>query len=290
MFIRVQSVLPYLLRLPSGEYPSSTPGKPLHIQKKSVPKLDGLGAKRTAVSLVFEAPPSVELEPQLALKGQQASLLLRQINRLIRWYRAETRQATVVELTKVQASPFVFTAEENQSTWGDALTFEADPPVSSLSRSWASIVRSVRSGMAGGGEPEVASLFLLDAEQALRDGRFREAILFCWSTIDANFNTKYETIVDQILTEEWGSGRDWLKDTRFGMKNKMSVILFLTTGRSLFREPDNFWDNLSTSYKKRNRIIHSGETAQEAEAELALQVAYGVVQLMASIKPRMIQK
>ncbi len=144
--------------------------------------------------------------------------------------------------------------------------------------------------MADGRDPEVASLFLLDAEQARRDGRFREAVLFCWSTIDAAFNTKYETLVDEVLTGEWGKGRDAVKDNRFGMKNKMSAVLFLITGRSFFREPNNFWDDLAKSYSKRNEIIHSGGTAQEADAELALSVAHQVVKVMASAKPKKIKQ
>ena len=50
--------------------------------------------------------------------------------------------------------------------------------------------------------------------------------------------------------------------------------------------PAIFWGNLGRSYKKRNSIIHSGETAQEADAELALSVARKVVEIMASLKPK----
>ena len=70
------------------------------------------------------------------------------------------------------------------------------------------------------------------------------------------------------------------------MKNKMSAVLYLVAGRSLFREPPGFWDSLSKSYTKRNRIIHAGETAQEEDAETALLVAHRVVELMAGIKAK----
>ena len=197
-----------------------------------------------------------------------------------------TSKAGKEAVTRVQASPFVFTEAQTKSSWGDNLALEADPPAVSTTQNVNAIARTVRSGMASNNEPEVANLFLLDAEQALRDGRFRETVLFCWSTIDATFNTKYEWLVDQTLAGEWSEGRQWLKDTRFGMKNKMSAFLFLTTGSSLFREPHSLWANLTASYAKRNAIIHKGETAQEAEAELALTVAREVVKLMASLKPK----
>ena len=286
MLIRVSLVLPYLLRIPNGNYPTGTEGGSLDLLAKYVSDLDGSGTKRTALSSVFDASASAELEQQLTIKNSQADALLRRANRLIRWYRSETRQAAVVEVTRVQASPFVFTEMDTQSLWGDELTFEADPPTIPVTRGVTSIAKAVRSGMAGSSDPGVADLFLLDAEQALRDGRFREAVLFCWSTIDATFSTKYELLVDQTLVGEWAAGRDWLKDTRFGMKNKMSAILFLTTGRSLFREPDNLWTNLAQSYTKRNKIIHAGETAQEEDAELAMRVAHKVVELMASLEPK----
>ena len=289
MLIRVTLLLPYLLRLPDGSYPTGARGASLDLAEQYVPEPNGSGAKRSAVSSVFEATDSAELEQQLALKNREADALLRQTNRLIRWYRSETRQAAVVEITRVQASPFVFRERDTKSLWGSELAFEADPPSVPATSSVTSITRKVRFGMASSSDPEVAKLFLLDAEQALRDGRFREAVLFCWSTVDATFNTRYEWLVDQVLDGEWAAGRDWLKDTRFGMKNKMSALLFLTTGRSLFREPDDLWTNLATSYTKRNNIIHRGETAQEEDAEVALRVARKVVGLMAALKPKRIK-
>ncbi len=286
MLIRVMLILPYLLRLPDGSYPTGAEGGSVDLVEQYISEWNGSGTKRTAVSTVFEAPASAELEQQLTIKNREADALLRRTNRLIRWYRSETRQAAVVEITRVQASPFVFAEKDTKSSWGDELIFEADPPSLPATSSVTSIARKVRAGMASNNDPEVAKLFLLDAEQALRDGRFRESVLFCWSTVDATFNMRYEWLVDQMLDGEWAAGRDWLKDTRFGMKNKMSAVLFLTTGRSLFREPDDLWTNLAASYTKRNNIIHRGETAQEADAELALRVARKVVELMASLKPK----
>lgn len=283
--VRVSITLPYLLRLPDGLYQTGFEGGAINLTEEYVSGGNSLSVKHTFISSTFDARASLQPEQQVEVQKREFERLLRQTNRLIRWYRSETRQAAVVELTKSQASPPSFIEVNAGLTWGTPLLVEPDPPILPTHFNGKSIAKSVRKGLAGTADPEVASLFLLDAEQARRDGRFRESVLFCWSTIDATF-TKYEWLVDQALVGEWASGREWLKDTRFGMKNKMSAVLFLTTGRSLFREPAGFWDSLSRSYTKRNKIIHAGETAQEEDAEAALLIAHQVVELMASLKPK----
>ena len=69
---------------------------------------NGVTAKFTIVSSRFDAESSTLPEKQLAIKNREASALLRRTNSLLRWYRVETGQAAVVEVTKAQASPFVF--------------------------------------------------------------------------------------------------------------------------------------------------------------------------------------
>lgn len=247
---------------------------------------DSLGAKRTFISVTFDAASLLQPEQQFEVQRKEFERLLRRTNRLIRWYRSETRQAAIVELTRAQASPPSFTEVETGAPWGTPFSVESDPPLLPIDFNITRVAKSVRKGLAGAADPEVASLFLLDAEQAKRDGRFREAVLFCWSTIDTTFNAKYERLVDQALVNEWSEGKKWLKATDFGMKNKMTAVLYLIAGRSLFREPSSFWDSLSKSYTKRNKIIHAGETAQEEDAEIALLVAHKVVELMAGIKAK----
>ncbi len=51
----------------------------------------------------------------------------------------------------------------------------------------------------------------------------------------------------------------------------------LLCGRSLFNEPEDFWDRLSASYSKRNKIIHEGQNASEEEAKASLVVAQQLV-------------
>jgi hypothetical protein len=63
----------------------------------------------------------------------------------------------------------------------------------------------------------------------------------------------------------------------------MSACMHFFANRSLFREPGGLWHALSTSYTKRNNIIHHGLNATEADATLALDVAQRVVSLMNAI-------
>ena len=67
----------------------------------------------------------------------------------------------------------------------------------------------------------LADLFLLDAK-GVHQGRFRETVLFCWSTIDSVFNRRYGAFVDAALLDEWGEARDFFKGLDFKLRNKMS--------------------------------------------------------------------
>jgi hypothetical protein len=167
--------------------------------------------------------------------------------------------------------------------WEKSLEFKAELPRTRALR-LPTISNRVRALLASGNEPEIADLFLLDAELAIHEGRFREAVLFCWSTIDATFNRKYDQLVDSKLTGEWAEARSFFKGLDFGLRNKMTAALYLISGHSLFRHPGVLWQELSKSYDKRDAIIHRGESAGEADARLALDVARRIVEIMGALK------
>jgi hypothetical protein len=274
--------LPYLLKLKSGLYPTGRAGHDLAVQEPTF--LAGLRAT-TAVSITSDQPDTEDPDEQGKLNARQADQLLGVTNRLLRCYRAMTRNATITELCRAEASPFrfrVLSAGVTPSAWESKLSYEANPPQVPLLPTLV-ITERVGALLAAGSEPEVADLFLLDAERALHEGRFREAVLFCWSTIDSKFNQKYDNLVNTKLVGEWSEAREFFKGVDFGLKNKMSAALFLVSGRSLFREPGELWQALSNSYNKRNGIIHRGEGAQEDDAHKALDVARRVVDVMATI-------
>jgi hypothetical protein len=157
-----------------------------------------------------------------------------------------TRRADIIELTRAQASPFRYEVLGADATpeWSIAVEYEATGP-QPVPLSVEQTTDAVRNGLLGGTEPSVADLFLLDAERALHQGRFREAVLFCWSTIDSVFNLKYNALVDAVLVGEWAAGRDFLKDYEFGMWNKMTAVMHLIANRSLYREPGNLWHEMT---------------------------------------------
>ena len=145
---------------------------------------------------VFDHPETPDSDQRQRLRGEDAEHLLpRRTNRLLRWYRAASRRTEVIELTRAQASPFRFEAAgaATAAVWNGFLMFEAGGPTP-LPANVEELTEAIRSGLSSGDEPRVV-LYLIDADRALHDGRFREAVLFSWSTIDAVFNAKYDLLV-----------------------------------------------------------------------------------------------
>lgn len=279
--LHVSVVLPYYLRLADGDYQTAQAGE--EVQAVATIQSDGT-QPRTSVSASFAPEDSEdpdEIQKRRARCGEQ---LLRRINRLLRWYRSVSRQADVTELTRAQVSPFQFEAIGAVPTaeWLLPLEFEAVGPQPAM-LSVEQTTQAVRDGLATGIDPDVADLFLLDAERALHQGRFRETVLFSWSTIDSVFNRRYDALVDAALVGEWADACDFFKGLDFKLRNKMSAGMHLVANRSLFREPDGFWERLSASYSKRNAIIHRGENASEDEAAQAVAVARQIVQIMGEV-------
>ena len=104
--------------------------------------------------------------------------------------------------------------------------------------------------------------------------------MFCWSTIDSVFNRKYDALAKAALAGEWADALAEFTGHEFGLRLKMSAGMHLLANRSLFREPDGLWEAMSTSYAKRNSIIHRGQNATEDEARQALDVARKIVAIM----------
>ena len=275
--IRISITLPYALRLTEGEYQTGQGGEKIHI---SASPLDETSAQ-TNVSATFQRIEVTDPEEKQKFRAEDANRLLLRTNRLLRWYRAVHQRADITELTRAQVSPFRFevVGPEDSAGWGDPIEYEEAEPTP-LSLTVEELTVQVRSGLASGEDPDVDVLFLLDAERALRQGRFREAVLFCWSTIDSVFNRKYEFLVDKTLAEDWGGAKSFFKELDLGLKTKMSAGMRFVANRSLFNEPENLWTRMSDSYTKRNHIIHRGENATEDDARQAITVARAIVAIM----------
>jgi hypothetical protein len=237
--LQVSVVLPYYLRLVEGDYQTAQSGDPVHLVE---PLLQEGMAPRTPVRARFNVGDTADPEDIQRQRARCGEQLLRRINRLLRWYRSVSRRADITELTRAQVSPFRFegVGEAPPAEWLAPLEYEAagpQPVVPMLDQ----MMRTVREGLASGKDPDVADLFLLDAERALHQGRFRETVLFCWSTIDSVFNRRYDDLVDGALKGEWSESRDFFKGLDFKLRNKMSAGMHLVANRSLFREPRDLW-------------------------------------------------
>jgi hypothetical protein len=213
--LQVSTVLPYYLRLQEGDYPTAPTGEVVHVEAPLL--LEGI-PPRTPISAQFAHEDTANLNEILRRRDRDVDQLLQRINKLLRWYRCISRRAEITELTIAQGSPVTFLAVEGAAAPEWLLPFAIVAPVlpaAELPPDQAG--RSLRDGLASGSDPGVADLFLLDAEWAMHQGRFREAVLFSWSTIDSVFNQKYDALVGVALAGELATARDFFTGVDFGL-------------------------------------------------------------------------
>jgi hypothetical protein len=291
--VTVSLAIPYVLALPEGTYPTGkdAPAE-LELEKRGIeswkisPFYPGM-----VLSYAFEAADDLAEEQKEVLKDRHAKNLLRETNRLLRWYRAVYRKPEVVELTLAQASPVRFTTGEypKDADWAPAYVKEADAPFSATDYDFEALNVRIRNGFADkeNGEPALDDLLLVDAQQARLSGKFREAVILSWATIEGSFLPTFRSLVKQFLPneEEWAEGAGWLDDVKFGLRNKMTVGLRAVLGTSFYNIlGKDKWDRLGLSYKCRNGMVHRGSPVSEEEAQQALDVAGDVQEALTQIK------
>jgi hypothetical protein len=217
--VRASISLPYVLKIRGGVYPSGQLGHALELEE---PKLFPGIRPGTTISITADQRDTENPGEQGRLNFKHADLLLSLANRFLRAYRAVTKDSAINELSRAAASPFQFRVDADgaaQVAWEAELRFPSDPPKKLAQRKQITTKR-VGELFASGAEPDVANLFLLDAERAIHEGRFREAVLFCWSTIDSTFSRRYDELVDAKLGEEWAEAREFFKGVDFGLRKK----------------------------------------------------------------------
>jgi hypothetical protein len=240
---------------------------------------------RTRVRSFFDSDDNIGPQAARRLADQEAEGLLGRVNRLLRWYRVLAARPEIADLTLPDLSPFVFTLGETDTPWSVPTREFGRPELPPTGHvSVDDIEKEVRRNLATGTDPDPALLTLLDAEQAMRVGRFRDAVLLSWSVIDSSVVQAFESLVDQKLTGEWSESLDFLKGADFGLRHKMTGGLKLLCGRSLF-EDKAAWQSLSESYRKRNEIIHRNQKADATDARNAVQVARRVLSFLQDLRP-----
>lgn len=267
---RVKAQLPFRVRW-DGVFPAGPLGPNLHLTNILQLTETDVIRRPTSVEIEFECDDSVDQDGRTRVQTAEAVRLIQLTNRFLRWYRTLRNEVGVFEVTRAQVSPFRFFDDTGQG-WGQDLIFEPSFPVqaeTTRGQHWESLI----AGFASGGEPDIADLALADARVALSSGRFREAVLLCWSAIDSTFTRRFQRLVDERLDREWSEAKKFLKGFDFGLRQKMTAGMRLLTGRSFFELPNNFWSRLSDSYTLRNRIIHAGQNATEDEARQSIDIA-----------------
>lgn len=283
--------LPFLLNLQVGPLKTSVNGEEISIRDPGAANIadlteDFLG---TCIEARFSRDYKTDPTEIQQSKVDVAKQLLVRVNRVLRWYRVIENRPDVTELTLTQASPFTFQTahhgtqvRESADLWRAPLIFHSVGP-QAFATSAESITLLVAKRLGTSDEPDESLLLLLDAELALLQGRYREAVLLCWSTIDSVFTRKYEALAESVLQDEWSEARKAMIGIDFSLRNKMSVGMRFLANRSLFHEPDKLWDRLSRSYSKRNKIIHAGDGAVEADALLSIALAKDLLRIMSEI-------
>lgn len=274
--VRMQCELPYSLQVPDGAYEISN-------RMLTVEKSDRSGRIATLAYSIFESPEQTR-EGRETIAEREANRLIKMVNHLLRWYRTITRIPTILELTRAAASPFSCLILPKLEPWVPPLTFEPSP-LEYRNLESSELGGKLRKALAGGNEPDVADLNLLDAEHAIRVGRFREAVLLSWGAIDSTFVRRFNDLVNTKMADDWSDTRDFLKGVDFGLRHKMTSGLRFVADKSVYRDWPELWPDLSNSYRKRNGIIHSGDSATEEDAELAVSVAQRLVDVVHSLDP-----
>jgi len=280
----VEVSLPAVVLLPEGSYETSPAGEPVVLRQ--APPDQGPGGL-TIVRVAGRMPASLSDEEKERAWTRLAQRLLRRTNRLLRWYRVLSRNSGISEVAQWQVSPFRMFIEDEVA--GEvpvgALRFTTPNLATNEAFDETSLSR-LREALASGSDPPVPDLFLQDAGFALAQGRFREAVLFAWATIDSEFNRFYDRLVVSRLSGDYSTGRNQLLGFDLGLRTKMTVVLHLLTKHSLFvlGQADGSWERLTASYTKRNGIIHRGDVAEQADAEIALEAAEWIIRKIDSIR------
>jgi len=268
--VEVRIDLPYAMRLPDGEYGA------LRIVRSS-------GGSATICSLIFEADEAWPTERMMVMQRERAEELMAVANRLIRWYRYLSREPSAVELTLSDVSPVTFRSFTTRRPWGpdpsghyyvEAASVAGLPP-----RPPDEICGEVLAGIASAIDPPVWHLLVLDAEVALIEARYREAVLLSWSAIESCFSTTYEDLVD-TLTDLSADERSSLKGRDTSLVTKMTAGLKLASGHSLHELLGTTWPQRRSSYRARNNIIHEGGVASKEQAADAIAFARQVIDAM----------
>jgi hypothetical protein len=259
--IEVVFRLPYSLVLPEGEYFISPRRHTLQMTHPEV--LEYTSAGEAVIEALFNQEAK-----------RCIGITLSAVNRLIQWYRFHTQHAQAIELQKEQVSPillFRVQGEERQT-----YAYEYSQPARRPQQPTSEQLNQLNLDFLQRRGPPTEHLLLLDAQEALKEFRHREAVLLAWSAIETRLGpflrAKLLESLPDLNFDRDGAGANFERDLHF--LTCVDALLQLLTGFSFRTDiTPEFWNQLRTSRNHRNSVVHRGGDADESEARLAVEVA-----------------
>jgi hypothetical protein len=258
--VTVEVALPYHLVLTSGRYGE------IEVTNEDPNTL------ATRVTLTF----NTDGEGLPSEQERWAEELLAATNRLLRWYRFLDHSPAVTEVAMEELEgPFQFRDEQGRP-WGlsdGTYTRWAQPQDQPPLLHSEEISTKVQAVLAAGKTLDVWHILVVDAELALAEGRYREAVLFCWSAIESCLGKRFNEAakrLDGLNSTE----RESVTGHNIDLVNRMTAGFHLVTGESLHTAlGSEGWAKRRVSYKARNEIIHKGSEATREQAEQSIDFA-----------------
>jgi len=294
MITQIQFLLPYQIALPDGEYEVYAARR---LRKLYLNHPDELvyeeAVRRVTVPSDGKSVVSANFTTDINLTDAQSALnefkrcsniTLTSVNRLIRWYRVQTDRYYATELELGEVWFILFSVIEPRRQGIKFADNRPRPRLNSILDE--KTTQFLKGRLVSPEDPELEEVLLLDAKKALNQHRYKECIIICWSLIESLFDPfireKLREKLPDIGFEMGQSGWNIERDLWF--LTRIDILPRLLFDFSFKELPDDFWQRLSRSREIRNRIMHSGMSAEEEGAAETFSVTEELMRVVKSLK------
>jgi len=280
--VRMQILLPYSIAILDGEYEVYAARRirtirfshPEYITYEAEPVKEILECEGKSLALMdFTTDVDISLIQNVMNEfARCANITLTTVNRLVAWYRIQTRRHYITELVLPQVEFALLNVVEPVRRDLRLYRYKELRPVNEiLSNEEMEVLKQNVSNLK---PPPLEDLLLLDAEDALSQHRYKECVLICWSAIESIFDPLIRVKLKERLPDigfdigqaGWNIERDLWFFTR------LDILPKLLADFSFKELPDNFWNRLQSSRNIRNQVVHEGGDVEEDDAANTLAV------------------
>jgi len=280
--VRMQILLPYSIAILDGEYEIYA-ARHLRTLRFSHPEYITYEAEavreilecegKSLASMDFTTDVDIsQIQNVMNEFARCANITLTTVNRLVAWYRAQTKRHYITELVLPQVEFALFSVVEPVRRDLRLYRYKEPRPVNEILSDEEMEV--LKQNVSNPQPPPLEELLLLDAEEALSQHRYKECILICWSAIESIFDPLIRAKLKERLPDigfdigqaGWNIERDLWFFTR------LDVLPRLLADFSFKGLPDDFWNRLQSSRNVRNQVVHEGEDVEEDDAANTLAV------------------